>query len=111
MFQLINVHFQGSGYVFITVISFNLRVYNHSPEYAHCRSKHVARVSCIYKLLSVCCCTVVGINAVKKYRHLEKKNNIQPEKKNLKRGLLKSLFWVGVFVTDRHRPMSVNCEH
>ena len=84
MFRLTNGHFQGGGYVFITVISFpvgHLHVYNHPPECGHCRSKHVARVSYICKLLSPCCYTVVGINTMKEHRHFEKKNNIQPEKK------------------------------
>jgi hypothetical protein len=92
MFRLTNGHFQGSGYVLITVISFHLRVYNHPPEYAHCRSEHVARVSCIYKLLSPCCCTVVGINTVKKHGHLEKKNNIQPNKNFFQKGITKRVY-------------------
>jgi hypothetical protein len=56
------------------------RVYNHYPEYNHCRSKHVAGVSYIYKLPSSCC-TFVGINTVKEHRLFEKQNNIKLGKK------------------------------
>jgi hypothetical protein len=80
MFRPINGHFQGGGFGFIPVIYFpvgHLRVYNHPHEYAHCRSKHVAIVSYIYELLSICCFTVVGKNTVKNNTHFEKKQHKQ----------------------------------